>query len=332
VARPARPRRRRRAVAVVLLAVLAAVIAWPLGLLLWANGRIQHVPALSGTPDTTPGTTYLLAGSDVRGDEGGIPTDGTEGARTDTVMILHVPPSGPAALISLPRDTYTEIPGHGPAKLNAAYAWGGPTLLVQTVEGLTGLHVDHYAEVTLGGVARVVDAVGGVELCMDPEVNKVTFPVADPDSGMVWDAPGCRMQSGPEALAFARMRKADHEGDIGRGKRQQQLIASVARSVADPSLLWQPTRQVSLLRTGLGAFTVSEGTNILDLGRLALAFRAATGPGGVRGTPPIASLDYRPGGDVGSTVLLDPEATPAFWQAIVEGTLPPGPVGGISAG
>lgn len=309
--------------------LLALAIAWPVGLALWANGRIQHVTALSGTPDTTPGTTYLLAGSDERGDDGGLPQDGTEGSRTDTVMLLHVPPDGPAALISLPRDTYAEIPGHGPNKLNAAYAWGGAPLLVQTVELLTGLHVDHYAEVMMGGVAHVVDAIGGVELCLDPTVNKIDFPLADPDSGMVWDAPGCRLLEGQSALGFARMRKADHEGDIGRARRQQQLITAMSSTVANPSLVFRPGDQVSLIRTGLGSIRVSEGTDILDLGRLALAFRAATGPDGVRGTPPIANPDFRPG-DVGSTVQLDPEQSPAFWQSIATGTLPPGStVGGL---
>jgi LCP family protein required for cell wall assembly len=238
-----------------------------------------------------------------------------------------VPASGPTALISLPRDTYAEIPGFGANKLNAAYAWGGAPLLVQTVELLTGLHIDHYAEIGLGGVGSIVDAVGGVELCMDPAVNKVNFPVNDPESGMVWAAPGCQVVGSGDALAFARMRKADFEGDIGRARRQQQLIASVASTVADPSLVFRPTDQVSLLRTGLGAITVSDGTNIIDIGRLALAFRNATGPEGIRGTPPIASMDYRPG-DVGSTVLLDPDTTPQFWVDIRDGSLPPGPVGG----
>lgn len=317
--------------ALALAVLLALAIAWPVGLLIWASGQINHVTALSSTPDTTPGTTYLLAGSDVRGDAGGIPEDGTAGARTDTIMVLHVPEHGPSALISLPRDTYTDIPGYGPNKLNAAYAWGGPQLLVQTVEGLTGLHIDHYAEIGLGGVARIVDAVGGVELCMDPAVNKVNFPVNDADSGMVWDAPGCKMVDGAGSLSFARMRKSDLEYDIGRSKRQQQLIASVASTVANPSIILRPGDQVDLTRAGLGAITVSDGTDILDMGRLALAFRDATGPEGIRGTPPIADINYQPGG-VGSTVLLDPEAAPAFWAAIRDGSLPAGPVGGLPTG
>jgi len=124
------------------------------------------------------------------------------------------------------------------------------------------------------------------------------------------------------------MRKADREGDIGRARRQQRLISSLTAQVSDRSLLWKPTRQVALIDAGLGALRVSDGTNIIDLGRLALAFRAASGPDGVHGTPPIANPDYRPGG-VGSTVLLDPETTPAFFAAVTDGSLEPGPVGGV---
>nr|WP_298456547.1 LCP family protein [uncultured Cellulomonas sp.] len=330
-ARPAGDARgHRRRLALVAAVVAVALLAWPIGLLVWANGKIQHVDALTATPDT-PGTTYLLAGSDSRGGEGGIAEDGTEGARTDTIMVLHVPPSGPAALISLPRDTLTQIPGQGAGKLNAAYSWGGAPLLVQSVEGLTGLHVDHYVEVGLGGVSQVVDAVGGVELCLDPAVNQVSFPLDDPDSGLTWAEPGCQVVDGRTALAFARMRKADREGDIGRAKRQQQLIAALSSTAAGPSLVVNPLRQVSLVDAGLGALQVSERTGIIDLARLALAFRSATGPDGIRGTPPIADADYRPGG-LGSTVLLDPDAAPGFFTAVMNGTLPAGPVGGLPTG
>jgi len=304
------------------------LLAWPVGLLVWANGTIQHVDALSGTADTTPGTTYLLAGSDARGGADGVKQDSTVGERSDTIMVLHVPSSGPTALISLPRDTYAEIPGHGTQKLNAAYAFGGAPLLVASVEQLTGMHVDHYVEIGMGGVSQIVTAVGGVRLCFDPEIDKVDFPIADKDSKLTWAKPGCRTVDGTTAVAYARMRKADREGDIGRARRQQRLISSLTAQVSDRSLLWKPTRQVALIDAGLGALRVSDGTNIIDLGRLALAFRAASGPDGVHGTPPIANPDYRPGG-VGSTVLLDPETTPAFFAAVTDGSLEPGPVGGV---
>jgi len=320
---------RRRAGATVAL-VLVLLLAWPIGLTVWANGKIEHVDALSGTPDTTPGTTYLLAGSDARGGAEGIKQDGTTGQRSDTIMLLHVPRSGPTALISLPRDTYVDIPGHGPGKLNAAYAYGGPALLVSTVEQLTGMHVDHFVEVGLGGVSRVVNAVGGVTLCFDPAVDKVDFPINDKDSKLTWDAPGCKLVDGTTAVAYARMRKADREGDIGRERRQRELISAVTGKVSDKSLLWHPSRQVSLIDAGLGALVVDQHANIVTLGRLALAFRAASGKDGVRGTPPIANPDYRPGG-VGSTVLLDPDTAPAFFAAVTDGTLEPGSRGELTA-
>ena len=191
------PRRRprwRRLAAVSLALLLVCVIAWPVGLALWANGKINHIDALSTAPATS-GTTYLLAGSDSRAD-GAIGEDGTEGARTDTILVLHVPDSGPTSLISLPRDTYAQIPGRGASKLNAAYSWGGAPLLVQTVEGLTGMKVDHYVEVGLGGVEDIVDAVGGVNLCLDYDVN-------DPNSGLVWTS-GCHETDGTMARAFSR--------------------------------------------------------------------------------------------------------------------------------
>ncbi|RMI07101.1 LytR family transcriptional regulator [Cellulomonas triticagri] len=324
-ARPARRRRRGRVVAGVLALLLLLVIAWPVGLLIWANGKIQHVEALSGAAPT-PGTTYLLAGSDSR-EDGVIEDTETVGARTDTILLLQVPESGAPSLISLPRDSYVEIPGNGSSKLNAAFSWGGAPLLVQTVEQLSGLTVDHYVEVGFGGVEEIVDALGGVELCLDGSTG-IQFPVNEPMSGLIWDAPGCRTVDGVTALAFSRMRYADPSGDIGRGLRQRQLISAVGDKAADPSVLLKPATQVGLIDSGLGALTVSDGSNILDLGRLALAFRSATGPGGVTGTPPIANMDYRPGG-VGSTVLLDPDQAPTFWAAVRDGTLEPGVVGGV---
>jgi len=308
--RPSRATYRRRRIVLGLVVVLILLLGWPIGLVVWADGRLEHVEALSGAP-ATPGTTYLIAGSDSRGD-GAIEDTTTTGQRTDTIMLLTSPSSGVPSLVSLPRDTYVEIPGHGPGKLNAAYAYGGPQLLVQTVEGLTGITIDHYVEVGMGGVVDVVDAVGGVNLCWDAEVN-------DADSGMIW-TPGCHDVTGQEALAFARMRKSDPTGDIGRGQRQQQVIQAVLAKLKGPGLLL-PGRQVELARVATDRLATDPGTGILDLGRMALAFRAATGAGGYRGAPPIANYDYRPG-DLGSTILLDEAAAPVFWQQVVDGTLP----------
>lgn len=309
--RPNRATYRRRRLVVVLCLLLVLAMVWPVGLVLWANGRINHTEALSGAA-ATPGTTYLIAGSDSRAD--GSLGEGAEdvGNRTDTIMILTAPSSGTSSLISLPRDTYVEIPGYGPGKLNSAFSYGGPQLLVTTVEQLTGITIDHYVEVGMAGVITVVDAVGGVNLCWDDDVD-------DPWSGMVWTA-GCHDVNGAEALAFARMRKADPTGDIGRAARQQQVIAAVMAQVQGPSILL-PTTQVDLITAGTDALTTDPGTGIVDLAQMALIFRNATGSDGHRGTPPIANPDYRAGG-LGSTVLLDEAAAPVFFQQVVDGTLP----------
>ena len=298
--------------------VLVLLLAWPIGLAVWANGRLERVEALSGASDT-PGTVYLLAGSDVRDGEV-VRQDATEGERADTIMLLVVPDSGPSAMLSLPRDTYTEIPGQGANKLNAAYAWGGPALLTESVEGLTGMTVDHYVEIGFDGVAGVVDAVGGVELCLDYDVD-------DEKSHLEWEA-GCHTADGSTALAFARMRYSDPEGDIGRAQRQQQLIKAVTQAAASPATLANPAQHVSLGRAGTDALRVSEGTSILDLGRMAMAFRNATGPDGITGTPWIANPDYRAGSG-GSTVLLDAERNPGLYQDLIDGSLEPGEVGGM---
>ncbi|MFE6971705.1 LCP family protein [Isoptericola sp. NPDC057653] len=312
--------RKGRVAGLVLVLLLVLLLAWPIGLIVWANGKIQHVDALSDAAGT-PGTTYLLAGSDERG-TGTVPEDGTSGARTDTIMVLHKPRSGPAALISIPRDTYTEIPGHKANKINAAYSFGGAPLLVETVEGLTGLTVDHYAEVGFGSVEEIVDAVGGVRLCYDRDVD-------DPKSELTWEA-GCHMADGKTALAFSRMRYSDPKGDIGRAERQQQVIAAVAAKVVKPSVLLNPVDQVQLVNAGTDALTVDEKSGIVDLGRLGLAFKAATGPKGVTGTPPIENPGYNPGTGVGSTVLLDADKTEKFWADVRDGNLEPGStVGGL---
>jgi LCP family protein required for cell wall assembly len=303
---------------VVAVLVLLAVLAWPIGLLIWANGKIQHVEALSDASGT-PGTTYLLAGSDARG-SGGI-DDSTSGARTDTIMLLHKPTSGPVALISIPRDTYAEIPGVGGDKINAAYAYGGAPLLVQTVETLSGLTVDHYAEVGFGGIEGVVDAVGGVRLCLDYDVHDVK-------SKLKWQA-GCHVADGKTAIAFSRMRYADPTGDIGRTERQQQLIAAVGKKVADPGVLLNPATQVGLADAGLATLVTDTNSGIIDIAMLGLAFRSANGDDGVTGTPPIATINYTtPSG--ASAVQLDPDQVGEFWAKVRDGDYEAGQkVGGM---
>jgi LCP family protein required for cell wall assembly len=284
----------------------------------WANSNIQTVPALSGASDT-PGRTYLIVGSDSR--EGLDTNDPTEGARTDTIMVLHQPEEGPTALISIPRDSYVEIPGYSANKINAAFSFGGPELLVETVEAHTGLTMDGYMEVGFAGVAEMVDAVGGVELCYDEDVS-------DEKSQLEWEA-GCHLADGETALAFSRMRYSDPLGDIGRAERQRQVVGAVAEEVLNPATLLNPFKLVPLTASALDAFTFSEGTGVFDIARMALVLHSGLGGEAVTGTPPIADMGYSVDG-VGSTVLLDPDTVDAFWDDIADGAFPPGStVGGV---
>ncbi|MGC4174887.1 LCP family protein [Demequina sp.] len=304
----------RNTVVILLLAVLTTgVLAY-----LWVNKRIQHVDALSGA-ENTPGETYLIVGSDSR--EGWKYDDGTTGARTDTIMVLHKAPNGVVNLISIPRDSYVEIPGHKKNKVNAAFSEGGAQLLVETIEGLTGLTIDAYMEVGLTGVADLVDALGGVELCYDEDVD-------DWRSKLEWEA-GCHVADGDTALAFARMRYSDKLGDIGRAARQRQLVSAVVDGVFTSKVVSNPFEAMRVADAGLQAFRVSDGTGPFQLARIALTFRSGQGDQAVSGTPPIEDWGYRVKG-VGSTVLLDPDELDAFWEDVAEGNFEPGSeVGGL---
>lgn len=303
-----RPRqKKKRRWPLVTLVVILLIAAWPAYLLFDANSHLKRIDALSGAADTS-GTTYLLAGSDSRSD-GSVPDD-TEGQRADSIMLVHVAPNGQTSNISLPRDTYVEIPGYGWDKLNAAYSYGGPTLLVQTVEQLTGLTVDHYAEIGMGGVSNIVDAIGGVNLCYDLTVN-------DERSELNWEA-GCHDADGKTALAFARMRYSDPLGDIGRAQRQRQVVSKTVSKAMQPATLINPSSALRVERAGASAFTVDEDSSVLDVGKLVLAFRSAQNSG-MTGVPPIEDLGYST--SAGSAVLLEDTTAPDFFAKLRAGTL-----------
>ncbi|MBR5951184.1 MAG: LCP family protein, partial [Actinomycetaceae bacterium] len=258
-----------------------AIISWFAYIFMYGNSKLEHVEALSGRADT-PGETYLIVGSDKR--ESGAVDDGTDGQRADTIMVLQLPDTGHAALISLPRDTLVEIPGYGMSKINAAYAYGGPALLVQTVENLTGLTVDHYVEVSMGGVQNLVNAVDGVNLCYDEDVS-------DAYSGMEWTA-GCHDVNGDQALAFSRMRYSDPLGDIGRTMRQRQVVSKVIDKAASSSTLAHPMRQRAIVGAAADNLTTDTGTSLFGLAQAGLGLRFAMGEGGLMGTPPISNMGY----------------------------------------
>ncbi len=313
---PASPSRGKRRWLKYTSAVLAVILITLCGYTwhLWnkASDQLRRVDALSSMADT-PGETWLIVGSDSRSD-GAIADTTTAGQRADSVMVLHKAENGQTSLTSLPRDTYVNIPGYGEDKINASYAYGGAKLLVKTVEGLTKMKINHYVEVGMGGVKNVVDAVGGVEACLDYDVD-------DHDSGLIWNtAQGkCQQVNGEKALAFSRMRKSDPTGDIGRGLRQRAIISAAVKKAMSPSTLLNPSATSKLVNAGTGSLTVDKDSGVWDIGQMVLAFRSASNDG-LTGAPPIEDPDYEPG-DVGSTVLLVDTTAPIFFGKVRDGRL-----------
>lgn len=294
------------AAGLVLLLVISC--AWITGLTVWANGRITHVDALSSAADT-PGTTYLIAGSDRRGGTT-LKDDGVQGQRADTMMILHKAANGNAYLVSLPRDTLVDIPGKGKYKLNAAYSFGGPKLLVSTVEGFTGLTIDHFVEIGFDGVSGLVDAVGTVNLCLDQDVD-------DKKSGLKWTK-GCHDTGGEQALAFVRARYFDPTADLGRQKRQQQFVSALMKEVMTPGVVLNPFTQVKLAEAGTAALRTDDSTGVVTMGRMALAMRSVMKSGGSLAMP-IEDANYRTRTQ-GVAIKTDPATISAFFGSIEDGS------------
>ena len=296
-----RRRKRRRPILKTLCLLLVLILAWG-GFLMWdANTNMGRVSALSGAADT-PGTTYLLAGSDSRAD-GAVQDGFNESERADSIMLVNVAPNGQKVALSIPRDTYAEIPGVGWDKINASYAYGGPELLVETVEKLTGLTVDPFVQIGMGAVPDRVDAVGGVELCYDNDAD-------DQYSGLKWTA-GCHTVDGTTALQFSRMRYQDPEGDIGRTKRQRQVISKVISSYASPSTLVNPAKTLRVERAGSRSFTVDEDSSVLTVASLVWALRGASS-NQMMGVPPIESLNFTTNAGASAVLLRDTTADDFF--------------------
>ena len=181
-------------------------------------------PAAAGKP-----MNILLVGSDSRDglsrrQLGRIQTAEVAGQRTDTIIVLHISPArDKAVMVSLPRDLRASVDGRT-NKINAAFAFGGPDLLVKTVEQTTGLTINHYVEIDFAGFLNVVDALGGVTLC-----NRSGHRLDDSYANLHMD-PGCQRMNGVKALAFVRARHID--SDFGRIGRQQEFLRAVMAEVA----------------------------------------------------------------------------------------------------
>jgi LCP family protein required for cell wall assembly len=241
-------------------------------------------------PTAGSGQNWLITGSDsrqglTRAQERKLATGhDISGRRSDTIMLLHLPSNGNRpVLISLPRDSYVPIPGHGYDKINAAYAYGGPRLLAQTVEKVTGLRIDHYMGIGFGGFVHVVDAIGGVRMCLKA-------PLVDPKAGLHLHK-GCQVLNGAESLGFMRTRYTFATADLQRIQNQRVFLRALLRKLTSAGVIANPFSGLPAASGVAGTLTVDEGTHLFQLLKVAFALRNP-----ITTTVPIAGGIMTPSG------------------------------------
>lgn len=322
---PEQPRRRRAARVLSWLAVVTsvAVLASALGGYLLLNhydGQLNRIDLGLGAdrPADLPrdAKNILIVGSDSRGDlAAGEGTQGTgedfvTGQRSDTVILAHLyGDSDLAQLVSFPRDSWIEIPAHQDletgemvqarnGRLNTALLNGGPSLLIDTIEDLTGVFVDHYMQIDFDGFQTIVNRLDGVEVCL-------SAPAKEKDSGIDLEA-GRQTIKGDQALAFVRQRKGLPRGDIDRIQRQQQFIGAVVRKTLSAGTLLNPLKLNGVINDVTDSLVVDDGLGIGELQNLAFRFRSFNAGGVIFTTAPVADPAAIVGG--ASVVLLDDDA------------------------
>ncbi len=287
---PPLPRARRtavvgRAIAGLLAVTLLGASGWGWYLGRVAEATVNRTDAIptdgnEGSGRAGEAMNLLLVGSDSRAEltdeqlrELNAGTD--SGHNTDTMILVHVPADGSkASFVSFPRDSYVQIPGYGWDKLNAAYAYGyaaapeaadeetklaaGAQLLVQTISRLTGLSIDHYAEVDLLGFFNLSSVVGGVEVTLCESVDDRRW------SGAVFPA-GVQTIGGADALKFVRQRHGLPRGDFDRIIRQQVFIAGVLRKMLSEDVLLDLGKQRQLVEATADSLTVDQSLNLMHL-------------------------------------------------------------------
>ena len=304
------------AVAVVMLLVVAGV-----GGLIWQrqssyNGNIDRIPGVMPTGKNRPGPSvtgtenWLLVGSDTRaefnttGEGGRVWKPGEQ--RSDTIMLLHLPADRTKAyVISFPRDSWVQIPGYGPQKINAAFSFGGPPLLIETVESLTGIRIDHFGAIDFNGFKAMTDALGGVEV-------DIAESVYDSANKVHWRA-GRQKLDGEKALLFVRQRYGLPNGDFDRIRRQQAFLRALAQTAADSGTITNPIKLDRFLSAFTKSISVDDSVTAGKLRSLALSMRGMR-PGNVS----FLTLPNKGPASRGkqSVVLLDKAKADLLFEAV----------------
>ncbi|HEX5860128.1 MAG TPA: LCP family protein [Microbacterium sp.] len=224
---------------------------------------LRPLPADPGTSEDAPAQNILLLGSDLRGSIGGASLESLRGQRSDAIMVVHIPGDREnIQVMSIMRDNWVPIPGHGEAKINAALAWGGVPLTVQTVESMIGVRIDHVAIVDFEGFKGMTDALGGVTV-----QNKLAFG-SFPEGEITLN--------GTEALAFVRDRYSFPDGDYSRARNQQAYLKGLIGGILTKETLLNPGRVASLVGALAPHLMVDSGMSAVYAAELGLQL------GGVR--------------------------------------------------
>lgn len=302
--------------------------------------RVDPFKDMKNRPQAGHGVNFLLVGTDGRdkitAEEkreyrlGGAPCH-----CTDTVMLVHLSADrARASVISLPRDSYVELPAHldetdgkphgpHPVKLNAAYAEGGPNLTVRTVENMTRVKIDHYLEVDFTSFMRTVDAMGGVEICTAKTMH-------DPNTGLDL-LPGTHRLSGGQALQYVRSRHVDGASDLGRMQRQQRFIAALIKQATGGGVLLNPVKFKEVSSTLLGSVRADKGFGSEQMLALGQAMRDFTPSSSEFASVPIGNASF-PVKGLGSTVKWDEGKAAKLFEALRDDRpLAPAPAPGRAA-
>ncbi|MFC8278357.1 LCP family protein [Streptomyces sp. NPDC057271] len=286
--------------------------------------RVDPFKDMKNRPRGGHGMNLLLVGTDgrdslTRQQRSAYRLGGAPCHCTDTVMLVHISEDRErASVVSLPRDSYAEMPAHvdattgkrheaHPVKLNAAYAEGGPGLTVRTVESMTGVKIDHYLEVDFTSFMKTVDAVGGVEIC-------TARPMKDKYTGLDLAA-GSHHLNGGQALQYVRARHVDGAADIGRMQRQQRFLAALIDRVTSGGVLLNPVRFREVATTVLSSVRADQGFGTDQLLGLAKAMRGFDPASSEFVSVPLGDVSF-PVKGIGSTVKWDAPKAQRLFQAL----------------
>jgi LCP family protein required for cell wall assembly len=317
-----RPGLRALAYGVIALLVLVLLVAAGIVIVTQQLGsQVGRYPSVfapidpSTRPADSAGQTFLLMGTDTRSPD---PTTGTDAApdavfgssRSDVIMVATIAQDGQSAsVVSIPRDSWVDIPGHGKNKINAAYAFGGPPLLIQTVEQVSRVHVDHFAVIDFAGFAQMTDAVGGID---------VNVGQASERDGVVVPA-GQQHLDGAQALVYVRERKSLPGGDLDRVRRQQAALRAFVQKTLSSGTLSSPTTAYTTVDTITRHVGVDDSLSNTGLAELAFSARNLRNSSISFLTAPVTGTGTE--GDQ-SVVYLDETAGRDLWFAVNNDQVP----------